>query len=338
MPKQAYIDQILTIHQNVLNLNFDVFKNDPGGPYPEWNNLGIDDYIEAYEDMLRTQVSMFENNIIGILPWNIVHGMISQLNNVLQHCQQFHQQKTPQTFHQAFAQIENMRTNYLAWGIKYLIQIGKELEEKSNLIDIEIQKLLNANKEIGTIKDNVNKLIEPAIAGSLSKSFSNRKNDLHTNLTRWFWASATTALLSICATIWIVASIVGVFSDNEVIKILKENNSHLDGLFWSTVFLRIAILLPIYSVFAFAFSQYRKERNLEESYAHKAAVATSLPNYGDLAVEPGVKDQILSEASKVIFTSPISEKDHKTESKTYGVGEINELLDNLRKLMLKVKE
>jgi hypothetical protein len=98
------------------------------------------------------------------------------------------------------------------------------------------------------------------------------------------------------------------------------------------------VLLPIYSIFVFSFLQYKKERDLEEEYAHKAAVATSLPNYGSLAVENGVKDQILSEASKVIFTSPSPKKVSSGKEETIGVSQINSLLSNIQKLIPKNKE
>jgi hypothetical protein len=87
-----------------------------------------------------------------------------------------------------------------------------------------------------------------------------------------------------------------------------------------------------------SFAQYRKERILEEEYAHKAAVATSLPNYGDLAVDNQVKDQILSEASKVIFTSPSNEKKEPSDDQIVGLEQINRLMVSINKLVPKAKE
>lgn len=98
--------------------------------------------------------------------------------------------------------------------------------------------------------------------------------------------------------------------------------------------LRIGALLPIFSIFGLAFSQYRKERNLEEEYAHKSAVASSLPNYADLAVVDDVKDQILSEASSVIFVSPTSQSTGKSGKEvSVPIKDINELLGSIKKLI-----
>ena len=102
--------------------------------------------------------------------------------------------------------------------------------------------------------------------------------------------------------------------------------------------MRLGILFPVYSVSIFCFTQYRKERDLEENYAHKASVATSLPNYANLAVDSTVKDQILSEAAAVIFTSPTKEKTGKPADKEPKLKEINELVRSFEKFVRNVKE
>lgn len=339
MALEQIINQIKTIHENIVNLDFDAFRASPGGPYPEWNGLTLEDFISSYQDMLDTQKDMIENNVLEKLSWNILHSMNQQMSQMLQHSQAFFSSKNQQTFHSAFQHLESMRTNYLSWGVKYLIQIGKSLEDKSQQLDTEIQKLLRANVDIDKIKENVNKLIEPAVAGSLSKSFESRKTDLHKNQDRWYKASLWSAIICIAATIAVVYSIVGLFDEKSVVKLLEANGNKNSGpIMWTTVFLRVAILLPIYSVFMFSFSQYRKERNLEEEYAHKSAVATSLPNYGNLAVDDTVKDQILSEASEVIFRSPTQNKEGKGGKKSEGIPELNSLLENLQKLIPKIKD
>ncbi|MEW8051465.1 MAG: hypothetical protein AB2809_13930 [Candidatus Thiodiazotropha sp.] len=333
MSKQQIIQPLETLKQNIVEMDYDTFFKEPGGPYQPWNNLDINDYQESVEKLNETLEQLFSTNILEEQPWNILHGMQGAMNNVFQHNQQLFQQKNDQAFQKALQQVEALRTNLQTWGINYLLQVGKDLEDKSRLIDAEIQKLLQNNKEIETIKENVNKLIEPAVAGSLSKSFSDRKNDLNTIQGRWFWASASAAIVAVSATIWVVASIVGFFQNTEVLEVLK-NQEQSNQLIWSTVALRIGALLPIFSIFGLAFSQYRKERNLEEEYAHKSAVASSLPNYADLAVVDDVKDQILSEASSVIFVSPTSQSTGKSGKEvSVPIKDINELLGSIKKLI-----
>ena len=103
---------------------------------------------------------------------------------------------------------------------------------------------------------------------------------------------------------------------------------------WGAAIVRAAILLPLFAIFAFAFSQYRRERELEEEYAHKAAVATSLPNYGDLARDAGVRDQIVSAATTVIFTSPLGGP-HEGSGGESSVADATKLVDAFAKLASK---
>jgi hypothetical protein len=100
--------------------------------------------------------------------------------------------------------------------------------------------------------------------------------------------------------------------------------------FWAVILLRTIVLLPVYAAFGFTFSQYRKEREYEEEYAHKAAVAHSLPNYGDLAREANVRDAIVTAATNVIFVSP-GEQARKAERSSLMLGEFKEVVEALTK-------
>lgn len=96
--------------------------------------------------------------------------------------------------------------------------------------------------------------------------------------------------------------------------------------------MRSSILLPLYVAFGVAFSQYKKERDFEEQYAHKAAVAVSLPNYGDLTRDPAVRDQIVSAATNVIF-STTNNKRIETKASDKGLDSIKEVLASITKLL-----
>lgn len=333
MGLETLINQGKVVFESIKNLDKDALFTKPN--LQPWNGLDFDDFIASYQNMVNELDKIYENDVLVSSAFNIVNGMNSQLNAVLQHCNQFITQKAQAHYQNAFQHIESMRSNIQTWGLRYEAVLGKEIEERSKLIDDEIAKLLSNRNEIISLKENVAKLIEPAVAGSLSKSFSDRKDALHNNQNRWFWASVVTAIVSVLATIAIVWSIVGVFSNEIVLKALENGKDGVSGVVWSTIFLRIGALLPIYSIFVFTFLQYKKERDLEEEYAHKAAVATSLPNYGGLAVDDRVKDQILSEASKVIFVSPTSNLPSKDSEKPGDINQLNKLLSNIQRLIPK---
>jgi len=122
--------------------------------------------------------------------------------------------------------------------------------------------------------------------------------------------------LAVYATYYISESIINTVTPAQLSEKAPDKAADLEKtISISMILLRSVVLIPIYLGFGFAFSQYRKERDLEEEYAHKSAVASSLPNYGDLAKDDNVKDQIVSGASNVIFASPIN-KVKQTETKS----------------------
>lgn len=340
MSKEQLVRQALTTAESIVNLDFTPIE-ELETQYAEWNSQTKGDFINCLGDLKNT-LKTFESegegeSVLNNIPFNILKSLVSQLQAVLTHCNNFLNQKTQQQFHQAFQQVETCRTQVQTWGLDKTYYLVRDLESKSQLLDDEIQKFLAHNRDVEVIKQNVGKLIEPAVAGSLSKSFENRRNDLNSYQSRWFIVSVIMALVSIGATFMTVSSVIGIFENEEIITLI-QNSKNGSGIIWYSVLLRIGILIPIFSLFAFSFGQYRKERSLEEIYAHKAAVATSLPNYGDLAVDNEVKDQILSEASKVIFTSPsnTTEPSHKNEN--IVLDQVNQLMNQINKLVPKPKD
>lgn len=337
MSRTTLINQGKLVFENIKNLDQATLLKDPGNLQP-WNGLGFEDFVVSYQDMIELLDAIYENEILENAPFNLINGLNSQLNAALQHLNAFVASRAQGQFQNAFQHVENVRTNIQQWGFRYEAVLGRDIEKRSKLIDEEISKLLSNKDEIESLKRNVSSLIEPAVAGSLSKSFSDRKDTLNKNQNRWFWSSAIMAIASIIATGVIVWSIVGIFNSEEVLKAIEANKNSVDGIVWTTIGLRIGLLIPIYSIFAFSFMQYKKERDLEEEYAHKAAVATSLPNYGGLAVEDNVKDQILSEASKVIFTSPSSRKHVAEKEEKIGVNQLNSFLSTIQKMISSAKD
>jgi len=332
MPYQTIIDQGKTAFESLKSLDTEALFADPGN-LPPWNGAGIDDFKNAFESLIESIESIYENDVLDDLPFNIVSGFTNQLNGTLQHCSQFQNNKNQQHFYNAFQHVENLRTNIQTWGLSSLSILGGGVQNKINQINEELTSIINKKAEIEQLKTNVESLIKPGVAGSLSKSFSDRKQALEKKENKWFWASLITAVVAVAATVIIVLSIVGFFEGAS--QTTEQAEAGKNVILWSTLALRLGILLPIYSVFGLAFTQYTKERNLEEEYAHRSAVATSLPNYGDLAVDEKVKDQILSEASKVIFNSPTKHSSKQSENSSVipGMQQLNDLVKNLQKFV-----
>lgn len=268
-----------------------------------------------------------ENNAWEDISWTALQSLVSQLQNVANSYAQFDSVRDQGSYQNFAASLDGFAYHIRMFGIVSLSLGGINIERISSALSEEMNKAIEARIEIDQLRKDVKALIEPAVAGSLSQSFTARKKVLF--WTRFFWGVMWMVIGGFCIyqTIQVSNYIAGLFSD------LKTQGVQVD-IFWSSVFVRSIILLPIYVAFGFSFSQYKKEREFEEEYAHKAAVATSLPNYGDLTREPAIRDQIVTGATNVIFSSPIA-KNSESDKQDKVLGSIKEIFDSLAKLLPK---
>jgi len=330
MALNQLIEQINTTWNNISALDVEAKAN--SGNFQPWNNMNSDDFVNSFNDLKEIISSAIEQSALENYPWNILNSLQSTLNTIYQRTQQFVSGPNQNTFQNTFQQIEALRTNLRSWGIYSYVKFGQNIETKIQGFDIEYQKIVSKSLEIEQLKESVENLIQPAVAGSLSQSFSERQRKLKTNRNIWFWVAIIAGVASAIATIIVVAKLIDVFTlsfpenatTEQIQEIIKKQPSG-SGI----QLLRVAILFPFYYLFGVAFSQYKRERNLEEEYAHRSAVSTSLPNYGDLAGDPTVKDQIISSATQVIFTTPIDKKRKDVKSDKNTLSELKDVVDSI---------
>ncbi|MBL8447237.1 MAG: hypothetical protein JNJ44_07470 [Zoogloeaceae bacterium] len=211
------------------------------------------------------------------------------------------------------------------FGIPYLAAGGAQLEAQRAALASEVQLLTRNNAEVEALKKDVRTLITPAIAGSLSEAFRVRRDALFKGRMLWF----TICIISGAAAIYATFDFVHVVS-SAIAAPTTPTSLPTGSAFWPVIAIRTVVLLPLFAACGFAFGQYKKERDFEEEYAHKAAVANSLPNYGDIAREQSVRDQIVTAATSVIFSSP-SEQARKAETSNALLGSMRDLMDAVGK-------
>lgn len=314
--------------ESLLNTFFglkpdDFFKSAPS--YTDYDGPSITESASNYQFIYTTLKPFLDSGQLQELTWHA-------LNNFQQIVQGLHASYTQllnsrdQGSYQNFAtNLDNFANNLRMFGIPYLALGGSELETTRAALNKELEILTINNKDVEDLKQNVKTLITPAIAGSLSKSFTQRRNSIM--VSRFIWL-----IIAISIGVYVI------FQTNSFVEHISEalkqvNNSTKEDL-WPTIAIRSIILLPLFAAFGFAFSQYRKERDFEEEYAHKAAVAASLPNYGDLAREQSVKDQIVTGATTVIFTSPTQDSKSAQNSDAVLSG-VRELIESIGKAFTK---
>lgn len=175
MSVEAKTQQLKTIFEQFNKLDFDAFFADPG-TYTEWDGLNLDEFKNAIEFIKDIYSQAFEADIFHKLPFSTVNALTGSLNNSVQHCTPLLANKDQGHFQNAAKQVDNAMHQLMVYDVNYYVAIGQDIEEIKNVYDTESQKLSVYTTEIEALKNNVQSLLEPAVSGSLSKSFSDRKN------------------------------------------------------------------------------------------------------------------------------------------------------------------
>jgi len=142
-------------------------------------------------------------------------------------------------------------------------------------------------------------LIGREVGASLFETFKQRKGELSSSITFWTWSVPITAIATIA---WIF---------------FLFGNGDLNTLGWQVVFVNSLKALPAIGLLLFSISQYTKERNFQEEYAFKSAVALTINSYADQLQKDENKDQLIMDSVNAIYKTPLPTKAIKeTDSKS----------------------
>jgi hypothetical protein len=296
--------------------------NDFDGPnvletidYLQFLHVTYEPLITSGELHLLTKTTL--NSLIGQL--QVVNNSYTQLSN-----------SRDQTSFQNFANsVDSWVYQTRMFGVPVLAAGGAQLESQRLAFATELQTLTKNNQEVAELKKAVRTLITPAIAGSLSEAFQARRDVVYRGRLVWLAGCVLLGAVSTYATFDFVHTVTAAATNIGA----KPSNEYPIPL-WTVIAVRTVVLLPLFAGFGFAFAQYRKERDFEEEYAHKSAVANSLPNYGDLARDHATRDQIVTAATSVIFSSP-SEQARKMETSDAMLGGFKEVIEAMGKALSK---
>lgn len=169
-------------------------------------------------------------------------------------------------------------------------QSRKALEDFNEEATTKISKITSDFNSVSNNAEEVRKMMGYIADGTLSHSFNKRKEDLATQITKWFWASVIIAILAIG---WVCAVFfwVGANTGNE----------------WANILINGIKSSPLFFLLGFAISQYQKERNLMEEYAFRESVAVTLTAYLEQMPEKGdeEKRKLLLSTVEQLYTKPV---------------------------------
>ncbi|NPE52812.1 hypothetical protein E0I03_17605 [Dickeya dadantii] len=162
-------------------------------------------------------------------------------------------------------------------------------------------------------------LIGREVGASLFETFKQRKNELSPSVTFWKWS---VPILAIATVIWIFL-LFHWSSDQQVeYKLLIVNSIKA---------------LPAIGLLLFGIAQYGKERNFQEEYAFKSAVALTLNSYAEQLINEENKDALILASVSSIYKSPIFHSKIKIEDGKSAVDSLSELLSKIKETSISKK-
>ncbi|WP_335903184.1 hypothetical protein [Shewanella algae] len=332
---EKLVESILKNVENLENEDFDVLKISGGRAQP-WQNQSAEEISTLIQDTLSVLKTAIEEELLATIPYNLLNGINTHLNNFF--TQYSGIKNTPQDqiqnqHHNPLAQIQGVNTQLRQSGVYALAMLGPDIEVKRNSIDEQLSKVSQANADIIKLQEQIKSLINPAAADSLSSAFDSRRRKI--SIQKWIWAFIVgcSVVLAMYVTYDITDSISELVTQMQNGSEANEKNGKpVDPndipLVW---FMRVLLLAPAYLLVFFSFKQYIRERMLEENYAHKSAIAQTLPSYSELVTDVKVRDEITSSATKVAFQLPKTSEDNHQHNNHSSL--LNDLSDKVEKLL-----
>jgi len=348
-------DLVEAIEKNLVNLYDDDFKvfSYSGGTIQPWQNQTAEEISFLIEDTISIlKKSMEENLLIGI-PFNLLNAINTQLNNFYTQyiaIKSLQENQLQNQHHNPLNQLQATNQQLRTAGVYTLAILGPDIEGKRISIDEQLSKVSQANADIVKLQEQIKSLINPAAADSLSSAFDSRRQKI--SIQKWVWAFIVACSVGIAmyATHDITNSISDLVTeisrakeepintdkiiDKDSKKDIKNsiNKAVVDPndipLVW---FMRVLLLAPSYFLVFFSFRQYVHERMLEENYAHKSAIAQTLPSYSELVTNASVRDEITASATRVAFELP-RVNDNKNSS-NFVHKKLDELTNKIEKIV-----
>ena len=157
-------------------------------------------------------------------------------------------------------------------------------------------------------------LIGREVGVSLFETFKQRKTELTKPVSKWLWIVIGMSALTFISIITIFTNGFGLWGE-----VLKE---------FTTIQLITNTIktFPFFFLLFYSISQYNKERNFQEEYAFKSAVALTIKAYADIVVDENLKDQMIISSVNAVYKSPTAEKGRDKK-------ESNEILETAKELL-----
>ncbi|MFD1122015.1 hypothetical protein ACFQ2T_05840 [Methylophilus flavus] len=326
MAKKIVINRLKSNARTLVEQSLPAFDKLDGEFPDSAEGLSFDDAKKTANHIKDVLNQLLLNDSWDEFSWTTLNSVDSMLANLNTSFVAFNGNKNPQDFVNFASHLDSVDYHLRIYHMVSSAFGSLTSERNTRTISAELDDVGTARAAYDQLNKEVEALIAPAVAGSLSQAFTSRKTTLLYGRIVWGLIALIAGSYSITATYSFTGEIGAAI-------LMPNEHAITSQILWASIAIRSIVLFPLYAAFGFSFSQYRKERDFEEEYAHKAAVATSLPNYGDLTREPAVRDQIVTGATNVIFTAPTSNNNQDRSDAV--LGSVKELFDSVAKVIPK---
>lgn len=209
--------------------------------------------------------------------------------------------------------------------------LSESLTEQLSTAQENLEEAKAGNEYIQSQKELITKLIGMAADGSLGYKFDRRKVDLEKGI-KYFWRWAVPISIFAALT-WVFL----VFSHPSLTANL--------GNPWVNLIVNVIKTAPAWILVGFVFTQYGKERTLQEEYAFKSAIAMTLTAYSEMlsgddggsAVAKSSKQEMLLKSIENIYTQPISNHEKQEKSELLSPKQLLESLKSISEVVKNIK-
>lgn len=263
--------------------------------------------IKTYEALLQNLVS--QNDAINNM-FNSSTGVVEKINSQLALAENKNS-SIDKIFDDSEKALDAIKLNISQYKEEYG-EISKKLNALNSSFDEKLAFVAGKEEYFKERNDYLDALIGREVGASLFETFKQRKNELAPSVN--FWKIAV-PVLAISTVLWIF-----------FLFHLSEGQT----MDYKLIIINSIKALPAIGLLLFGISQYSKERNFQEEYAFKSAVALTLKAYSEQLIGEENKDALILSSVSSIYKSPIYHSKLKVEDGKSAIDSVSDLLGKFK--------
>lgn len=242
---------------------------------------------------------------------SILLQLSSDTNNLLKtHLEQLSEamkclikEKDEKAATEVFAQLSAIERALQTNGIHTWHIMGDEFRHAIRDAQNERMKISEERTRSEETRKSLEEMLSKTTASALQESFEERRKSIAA--ARWWWLGACAIIILACVGYgWYIASTLE--------ETLRTTKDAVDNGAFDKLVARSILAVPIALAVGFVLTQYGRERRLEETYAHKNAIASVMKAFGELLRDDGqARASVLQKAADMMFDNPTSQSNKK---------------------------